>query len=115
MTKPQRNSRGHWLPGISANPGGRNADSYILQEAARQHGPKAIETLAALMVDKKQSGTVRMGAACALLDRGFGRPQVSIEAKIETVDLSAMHLNALRELASIKTDESIIDVTPTAS
>lgn len=114
MTKPQRNAKGHWLPGISANPGGRSTDSYILQEAAKQHGPKAVETLAALMVDKKQSGAVRMGAACALLDRGFGRPQVSIEAKIETVDFSAMHLNALRDLANLKTEESIIDVTPSS-
>jgi hypothetical protein len=96
---PQRDARGYWLPGRSANPGGRTKDSFAIQELAKSYAPQAVKTLAALMVDKRVPAQVRVNAAQALLDRGYGRPAQSIEAKVETVDLGAMHLAALQALA----------------
>ena len=46
---------------------------------AREHSPKAIETLRKIMEDESQPGSTRVAAANSLLDRGFGRAQQSIE------------------------------------
>jgi hypothetical protein len=45
-----------------------------LKALARQHAPAAIETLAAIMVDRLAPPAARVGACNALLDRGFGKP-----------------------------------------
>ena len=94
-----RSEKGHFLPGYSGSPGGRGRDHYAVSDLAKSHAPKAVATLAALMVDKKVPAQVRVNAAQALLDRGYGRPMQSVEAKVETVDMGAAHLAALKELA----------------
>jgi hypothetical protein len=45
-----------------------------LSELARQHAPKAIEALASI-AENGQSETARVTAACAILDRGYGKPR----------------------------------------
>jgi hypothetical protein len=47
-----------------------------LQELARQHTEEAVMALVKSLKDPK----VRVPAACALLDRGWGRPKQHIEA-----------------------------------
>ena len=51
-----------------------------VQNAAREHSGEAIETLAGIMRDPKAPAAARTSAACALLDRGYGKPSQSIEA-----------------------------------
>jgi hypothetical protein len=51
-----------------------------VQNAAREHSSEAIETLAGIMHNPKAPAAARISAACALLDRGYGKPSQSIEA-----------------------------------
>ena len=67
-----------WKPGQSGNPGGRVRDPRLrtLQELARTHTEAAVDALVKSLKDPKY----RVPAACALLDRGWGRPKQHIEA-----------------------------------
>ena len=78
--------RGRPFPkGVSGNPGGRpahgpdrrkiEADARLL---ARCHGVEAVEKLYAIMKDPSASHMAQIIAANSLLDRGWGRPQVSV-------------------------------------
>jgi len=49
-----------------------------LREAARQFTDDALKTLAAIC-NGGQSETARVSAACALLDRGYGKPTQQVE------------------------------------
>ena len=51
-----------------------------VQNVAREHSTEAIETLARIMRDPKTPPAARISAACALLDRGYGKPSQAIEA-----------------------------------
>lgn len=64
-----------FAPGQSGNPGGRPRTLIDVQELARQHTEQAIRTLVQALDDPK----LRVQAACALLDRGWGRPVQSVE------------------------------------
>lgn len=66
-----------WTKGQSGNPGGRPKDSE-LREAARAHTKDAIATLVSVMKNKKAPAAARVTAACALLDRGYGKPNQAI-------------------------------------
>lgn len=63
-------------PGQSGNPGGRPKETAEIKAAARLHGKKAIEKLAALL-DSPDDRTV-IAASQALLDRGYGKPAQAI-------------------------------------
>jgi len=67
-----------FVKGKSGNPSGRPKVVGEVQELARKQGPEAIKTLVAIMNDKKGVKQTRMAAACALLDRGYGRPMQSV-------------------------------------
>ena len=59
-----------WPPGRSGNPGGRPRAALDIQALARQHTPDAIAALVAALANPRE----RVGAAaCALLDRAWGR------------------------------------------
>jgi Arc/MetJ family transcription regulator len=65
---------------------------------ARQHAPEAIRTLAEIAC-KGKSESVRVSAACALLDRAYGRPAQSVELDLKlTKNLEQMTLQELQEL-----------------
>lgn len=66
-------------PGVSGNPGGRPAVIGELRDLARTHTPDAIKTLAGIMMQPKASATARVAAACAILDRGWGKPMQPTE------------------------------------
>ena len=70
--------------GESGNPGGRPAGHGEIREIARKHTNPAIETLAAIMNDASASPSARVGAATALLDRAWGRPEQSIRASVDS-------------------------------
>ena len=61
-----------------SNPSGRPKVVGEVQELARKQGPEAIKTLISIMNDKKGLKQTRMAAACALLDRGYGKPMQSV-------------------------------------
>ena len=96
---PQRGAEGRWLQGSpSPNPAGRPCVPAEVKEAARAHTVAAIETLARVMADESAPPSAQVMAATAMLNRGWGKPTVSVEAKVATVDMSKAHLDALQRL-----------------
>jgi hypothetical protein len=69
--------------GISGNPGGRPKKTETLLEVealARQYAPQAMEALVKIATPGK-SDSARVAASIAILDRAFGRPRQTLEAK----------------------------------
>ena len=62
--------------GVSGNPGGRPRAVLDVQELARAHTPDAIRALVAALDSPRE----RVAAACALLDRAWGRPAQPLAA-----------------------------------
>lgn len=70
-------NRGRFQPGKSGNPGGRPKLEGRIRELAQSYGEAAVETLAKLL--RHRNPKIKLGAAEALLNRGFGRPPQAIQ------------------------------------
>jgi hypothetical protein len=77
--------------GKSGNPSGRpklpeaiEAKKIVadVKVAARELTPDAMETLKQVMNDQRAPPAARVGAATAILDRGWGKPKQSIEGQV---------------------------------
>ena len=76
----RRGNRTSWQPGQTGNAGGRprkTPEALEIEELARSKSQAAIQRLASIVRTGKDSDAIR--ASEALLDRGFGRPQQSID------------------------------------
>jgi len=73
----RRNQDGTFVKGISGNVSGRPAIVKEVIELSRQHTAEAIERLVHLM-RKGYPDAVKLAACEALLNRGYGKPHVSI-------------------------------------
>src|SRR5262245_25567848 len=76
--------------GQSGNPGGRPKVVGEVQELARKHTAEAVATLVRIMRDKKAPAAAQAVAANSILDRGYGRPPQSLEAKINRGSIREM-------------------------
>jgi hypothetical protein len=75
--QPPRRGRGRpFLPGVSANPGGRPRELREIRQLARERCVEALTVLVHLMRNGSQK--IRLGAAAELLNRGYGKPDVAI-------------------------------------
>jgi hypothetical protein len=92
-----RNELGRVVKGSALNPGGRPKLPAELREVAQAACPQAIQTVIALLDHRDPK--IQLRAAEILLDRGYGRPVQALEAKVESVDHSRAHLEALKRLA----------------
>ena len=72
-----RNELGRFKSGHSGNAGGRPRDEHKVAELARSFTIEAIDTLVDLMRNGKDE-RVKVTAAQALLDRGWGKPRVEV-------------------------------------
>lgn len=72
--KAGRNPRGAGRPR-----GSLNKVTAEVKELAQVHTAQAIQTLAEIMLNGRESSTVRVAAANSLLDRGHGRPHQAID------------------------------------
>jgi hypothetical protein len=79
--------------GQSGNPGGR-PKSAELRAVCREHTPKAVETLVALMDDK--SPMIRLKASAEILDRAYGKAPQSVDIAMQ--DAQEATLEAKRPL-----------------
>ena len=70
--------------GQSGNPGGRPKALGDLRELAREHTASALQVLLKVMEDPKAASSARVGAASAVLDRGWGRAPQSFEINQES-------------------------------
>jgi hypothetical protein len=75
---------GGFKRGLSGNPGGRPAVSVELRTLARERTPEAMKVLTDIMMDPKAPAAARVAACRELFDRGYGRAESSINAKVET-------------------------------
>ena len=105
MTSGGRRSTS-WKRGQSGNPGGRPRKSatvedrqliHDVKEAARELTPQALGTLREVMENKRAPPAARVGAATAVLDRGWGRPTQSIEGQVGLTLERMIHMATERE------------------
>ena len=52
-----------------------------MRELCCQHGEKAVEILASIMMDENEPAKNRIAAARELLDRGYGRPAQTVKGE----------------------------------
>ena len=86
-----------WKRGQSGNRNGRPKRSATIETrrviddvktAARELTPDALSTLQTVMNDPKAPSAARVGAATAVLDRGWGRPTQAIEESVKPFNLA---------------------------
>lgn len=83
--------------GKSGNPGGRPKEDNLVKELAREFTAEAVERLGFWLRSDNPKASV--GAAVALLDRGYGKPHqestVTFEDKRDAADWSRDELVAI--------------------
>ena len=96
-----------WTKGMrSPNPAGRPKtikSMAELREAAREKTMVALDFLSRTVQNSKAPIGVRLGAATELLNRGWGRPQQSLDVNHGVQDTLAAFLEQLDERNKIKT------------
>ena len=111
----KRDAKGRLVAGSKAlNPSGLDRQKQRMLNQLNQLTPRAIARLGQLIDDP--SSQVALGAVKEVLDRNLGKPKASLDLKVEA-SLSALHLQALEELANrahAARAERMIDVTPSA-
>jgi hypothetical protein len=112
----ERDERGHWLPGRSANPGGRPGVPEVIKAALCELSPHAVQRLGELLDSDDER--IRLEAAKAVLDRHLGRPAIQASLTVNG-GTAAAHLQALIEVARKRRDEpemldgqSVLDISP---
>lgn len=68
----QRDAKGHWLPGQSANPGGRNRSGNIRKMIDAVVCDEDWQKIIKVLYEKAMKGDLK--AIEILLDRRFGKP-----------------------------------------
>jgi hypothetical protein len=101
-----RETNGRFIAGATGNPRGRPRVANEVRELAREHGPAAIIRLVELM--KSEDGPTAIAACRELLNRGFGKPEQSINlpsgGSLVTVNIGAGPIRTADELQAIYTE-----------
>jgi len=98
-----RNGLGHWLPGTSANPGGRPGVPEAIKLTLRKLSPHAVKRLGELLDSEDER--IRLEAAKAILDRDLGRPAIQADISLGVAD---GHITALLKTARRRALEPIV-------
>jgi hypothetical protein len=115
----KRDDRGHWLPGRSANPGGRPGVPEGIKATLRELSPRAVERLGELLDSEDER--IQLEATKAILDRHLGRLFIQADISLRR-GIANEHLAALIEVARkrraepVDLDErDVVDITPCQS
>jgi hypothetical protein len=101
MTVPaRRGAHGHFMPGISGNPGGRTSALSEVRELLKPHVALYVQRLNELV--RHPDPTVALSALREALDRLLGKPVQSVESDVRTVDFTKMIQEAYLQVVSGK-------------
>lgn len=108
--EPEQPKRGphRWKPGQSGNPKGRPRRGHALSEAVRAGAdPAELVTIALDLARAADSEATRIAALTWLRDSGYQRPAerheiAAVAADDDDLDLSALTVDQLRELADLE-------------
>lgn len=93
--------------GMVLNPTGRPKDIGKVRELAKQFTREALTTIVDLMLDPSEKGSVRLAAAEAILSRGWGRPEQSVNVTHQDVPLQQQTtIELMRILDELKSENS---------
>ena len=62
--------------------GSPNKATASIRDAAQAYTEDALRTLVEVMNDREQPGPARVGAANAILDRGYGKPKQEVDGSL---------------------------------
>ncbi len=100
-----------WKPGQSGNPKGMEPGVGHVRELAKQYTAEAIEKLVQIMRDEDAPSSAQGAAANALLDRGWGKPDQSVN--IDSGNSLLSILDELEQRSDLKRIEGeTIDAEP---
>jgi hypothetical protein len=104
MSENGRTPNGQFVPGVSANPGGRSTELARRQTHARMKAagfaPEVIDYYAKVLRDEREPTLTRLKAGCELLNRGLGLPVASIDIDVLIRrKLTELSTDELRELS----------------
>jgi hypothetical protein len=100
-SEEQRRHPGMFKPGVSGNPTGRPKSDVTIRELAKSYTESALATLVEIAQNQKAPPSARVHAACALLDRGWGKPAQFVES----LSFSATLQDYLQEIADREKEE----------
>lgn len=100
IVPPAKAVTGRFQKGVSGNPGGRPVMPSEVREALEGASERAVRRLVEL-VDCGDPRVALM-ASNAILDRLYGKPAQTVDAKVQTTDVGAMHLQILQEIAECR-------------
>lgn len=103
------------VPGKVVNKGGRPAGYAEMMAYCREFGIEAVDVLVGILRDKNEAPQIRATVACALIDRGYGKPTQAHMVQIEEdPDPSSTKRNAVASVlekiyADMRTIEGVVD------
>ena len=74
--------KGGVRPGSGRPKGSPNKATASIRDAAQAYTEDALRTLVEVMNDREQPGPARVGAANAILDRGYGKPKQEVDGSL---------------------------------
>jgi hypothetical protein len=92
-----------FVKGQSGNPGGKAkvlVDGRTLTDLARDHTEQAVTALVNVLDDPEATHSAIVGAATALLDRGWGRPRQDVGIEMKSDETVAALLEQARKRAA---------------
>jgi len=85
-----------WVKGVSGNPEGLTKRIVNIESLCRFQAPNAVKALTRIMTSAKSPASAVVSAACAILDRGYGKPRQDVHLT-QGDEFSELSDDALRE------------------
>ena len=87
-------------------------DAEGLSSIARRMAPAILQSFYVMALDENQPGAVRHACGESILNRAYGRPQQQVAVSAVTMDVTQLHLEALRQLSAPVAVPDVINAEP---